>query len=404
MIDEIEFMFYNLFKMDALERLASLTDHMYLEPAEDTTSRSKAAGCDSSAVATSTLKRLPEVSTAVMPNGQTIRLLKTLQTSACERNCYYCPFRAGRDFRRETFKPEEMASTFISLERGGVAQGIFLSSGIAGGSCRTQDQILATGEILRKKYQYRGYIHLKLMPGVEKAQVEQAMRLADRVSVNLEAPNSKRLGELAPRKEFTEELLQPLRWVEEIRLSQPGQSGWKGRWPSITTQFVVGAVGESDLELLSTSAYLYQQLRLARAYYMSFHPVSDTPFENLPAELPEHEQRLYQASFLLRDYGFELEELPFNSAGSLPRKVDPKLAWAQSNLVETPVEINQADPRQLLRVPGIGPKGAQSILKARKTNRLHDLADLHRIGINCSRSAPFILLDGQRPARQLSLF
>jgi predicted DNA-binding helix-hairpin-helix protein len=192
--------------------------------------------------------------------------------------------------------------------------------------------------------------------------------------------------------------------VEEIRNKQPGQLGWKGRWPSMTTQFVVGAVGESDLELLSTTAYLYKNLRLARAYFMSFHPVPDTPFENRPAESPDREFHLYQASFLLRDYGFELEELPFNGEGDLPRTIDPKLAWAQSNLVDDPVEINKAEKQQLLKVPGIGPKGAQSILKARRNGRLQELEDLNRIGINCSRSAPFILLDGRRPARQLTFF
>ena len=241
-------------------------------------------------------KKDPVISQAVLPNGQRMRLLKTLLTSACERNCYYCPFRAGRDFRRETFKPDEMASTFMALQRGGVAQGIFLSSGIAGGSIRTQDQLLASAEILRSKFNYQGYIHLKLMPGVEYAQVEQAMRLADRVSVNLEAPNSQRLERLAPRKVFMEELLQPLRWVEEIRRSQAGTAGWKGRWPSSATQFVVGAVGENDLELLTTAAYLYQRLHLARTYFSTFHPIVDTPFENLPAESPQREQRLYQAS------------------------------------------------------------------------------------------------------------
>ncbi len=251
--------------MISLDKLTQMSEYIHLEPAEET-------GC----VKLDTLqaqpqlsknKKDPVISQAVLPNGQRMRLLKTLQTSACERNCYYCPFRAGRDFRRETFKPDEMASTFMALQRGGVAQGIFLSSGIAGGSIRTQDQLLASAEILRRKFNYQGYIHLKLMPGVEYAQVEQAMRLADRVSVNLEAPNSQRLELLAPRKVFMEELLQPLRWVEEIRRSQASTAGWKGRWPSSATQFVVGAVGENDLELLTTAAYLYQGLHLARLIF-----------------------------------------------------------------------------------------------------------------------------------------
>ena len=132
---------------------------------------------------------------AQLPNGQSIKLLKTLLTSACERDCFYCPFRAGRDFRRATFKPEEFANVFIELNRKGIAEGTFLSSGIAGGGMRTQDQLLDTADILRNKLGFRGYIHLKIMPGAEKAQVERSMQLADRVSVNLEAPNTNRLGE-----------------------------------------------------------------------------------------------------------------------------------------------------------------------------------------------------------------
>ena len=341
---------------------------------------------------------------AQLPNGKNIRLLKTLLTSACERNCYYCPFRAGRDFRRATLKPEEMARSFIALYRAGIAQGIFLSSGIAGGSLRTQDQLIATADILRKKHQFTGYIHLKLMPGAEQAQVEQAMRLADRVSLNLEAPNTERLGRLAPRKVFLEELLQPMRWVEEIRQKQPAHLGWKGRWPSMTTQFVVGAVGESDLELLSTTYQLHRNLHLARAYFSAFRPISDTPLENLPPTLPDRQLHLYQASFLLRDYNFDLEDLPFEATGNLPDHTDPKTAWAQAHLQEQPIEINYADRRQLLRIPGIGPKNASAILTARRAGILHSVDDLRKIGVNPTRSLPFILLDGQRPIRQLSLW
>ncbi len=137
---------------------------------------------------------------AQMPNGQKIMLLKTLLSSVCERDCFYCPFRAGRDFRRATFKPDEFAGLFAKLSAAKMAEGVFLSSGLAGGGARTQDRLLDAAEILRGKYQYRGYIHLKIMPGAEKDQVFRAMQLADRVSVNLEAPNSERLAKLAPHK------------------------------------------------------------------------------------------------------------------------------------------------------------------------------------------------------------
>jgi predicted DNA-binding helix-hairpin-helix protein len=286
-----------------------------------------------------------------------------------------------------------------------VIQGAFLSSGVAGGGLRTQDRLIATAEVLRKKLNYRGYLHLKLMPGVEQAQVERAMQLADRVSVNLEAPNMNRLQLLAPQKMFMDELLQPLRMVEHIRRNQPGYQGWNGRWPSSTTQFVVGAVGESDLELLQTVAYLYNKLHLARSYFSGFSPVSDTPFEDRQAINPWREHRLYQASFLLRDYNFQVEDLPFSASGDLPLEIDPKQAWASQNLSQTPIELNRADRQELLKVPGIGLRGAQAILNARvRGGRLRSLDDLKALGVWANRAAPFIMLDGRRPAVQLSLF
>ena len=380
--------------MDKAQKLSLLSSDMDLEPAED-------VGCPK---LSEKHKESPPISHAVLPGGKQIALLKTLLTSACERNCFYCPFRAGRDFRRETLKPDEMAGSFMALHQAGMVQGMFLSSGIAGGGVRSQDKLIDTAEILRHKYGYQGYLHLKVMPGAEKEQIEQAMRLADRVSVNLEAPNLNRLELLAPRKEFAEELLKPLRWIEEIRRSRPAHMGWKGRWPSMTTQFVVGAVGESDLELLETTGYLYRQLRLSRAYFSAFRPIAGTPLEDLPAESPVRQNRLYQASFLLRDYGFDLENMPFDSAGRLPLDTDPKLAWAEANLVESPVDVNRARRQELLRIPGIGPRGADAILAQRRQGTIRELGDLGRMGINSRRAAPFILLGSGRPARQLALW
>lgn len=344
------------------------------------------------------------ISMVCLPNGKRMPVLKSLLTSACERNCNYCAFRAGRDFRRVTFQPEEMAQAVDRLTKKKVVDGVFLSSGVAAGGVRTEDRLIATIEYLRRKLNYQGYVHLKLMPGTEFAQVERAMQLADRVSVNLEGPNTNRLQALAPQKVFMEELLQPLRWVEKIRRERPGHEGWKGRWPSTTTQFVVGAVGESDLELLQTLAWLNQNVRLARGYFSGFSPTPDTPFEDRNACNPWREHRLYQASFLLRDYGFDLEELPFAGEGNLPIDVDPKMAWAKANLSEMPMEINKADRRDLLRIPGVGPVGAKAIMDARRKNNLRSVEDLKNLGVPIGRAGPFILLDGQRPAVQLGLW
>lgn len=380
--------------MNLMSRLQDLSTHMALEPAED-------AECPK---LSPRQQKAINISDALMPNGKRITLLKTLLTSACERNCYYCPFRAGRDFRRATLRPDEMAQAFMSLYRAGIVQGLFLSSGVTGGSLRTQDEILATAEVLRIKQQFKGYVHLKLMPGAEHAQVERAMQLANRVSLNLEAPNTDRLESLAPGKQFLEELIQPLRWVDQIRRNQSAHLGWNGRWPSLSTQFVVGAVGESDLELLSTTDSLYRQLGLGRAYFSAFNPIADTPFEGLPAESPLREMRLYQASFLLRDYGFALEELPFEKGGNLPTSSDPKTVWAEQNLNHLPVEINQAHRSELLRIPGIGPKGADAILRARRLGKLNSLESLRQIGVNPIKARAYILLDGKRPAQQLALW
>ena len=385
--------------MDQLETLQTLSDQMGLEHAEEARGEPAKPACF-----TPKEKRAVFVHPAQLPNGKKVKLLKTLLSSACERDCYYCPFRAGRDFRRATFKPQEFAELFMKLYQSNMAEGIFLSSGIAAGGANTQNKILDTAEILRNKLGFRGYLHLKIMPGAEKGQVLRLMQLADRVSINLEAPNTERLAKLAPNKTFIEELFKPLKWVEEIRKSQPAYKGWNGRWPSTVTQFVAGGSDESDLELLTTTDWLMKNVRLKRAYYSAFYPIRDTPMENKAAVDPLSEHRLYQASFLLRDYGFDLEDMPFVQNGNLPLATDPKLAWAQQNLKENPLEVNKAERRQLLRIPGIGPKGADAILRARRSGKLRDLTTLKRLGVVTTRVAPFILLDGRRVDTQLSMF
>lgn len=378
--------------MDAIEKLKQLGPPTRLEPAEEMVGSRRPpdrqgdddlSGC---------------VYSAVMPGGKRIALLKTLLTSACERDCYYCPFRQGRDFRRVSFSPDELARLFMQLHRKGLVEGIFLSSGVAGSGPHTQDRLIAVAELLRRRYEFRDYIHLKIMPGAERDQVVAAMRLADRVSINLEAPNSERLARLAPHKIFTEELLLRLRWIEEIRRKAPGH------WSSSSTQFVVGAADENDAEILTMTGFLHGQLGLARAYFSSFSPVSDTPLEGHAAPPPLRERRLYQSSFLLRDYGFTAEELPFDAAGNLPLGSDPKLAWARRHLARAPIELNTADRRDLLRVPGIGPKNAEKLLRERRRGRLRSLSDLRKLRIVADRASPFILLDGRRPARQLTLW
>jgi len=299
-----------------------------------------------------------------------------------------------------TFTPDEMAGVFDTLQRANQVEGLFLSSGIIKGSITTQDKIINTVEIIRKRYDYKGYVHLKIMPGVEYDQLYRAMQLADRVSVNLEGPTQERLSALAPKKDFQQELLSMLQLAEEIRRTHPHE-----KLAGTVTQFVVGAVGDTDQELLSLSHRLYRQMGLTRTYYSAFSPVEQTPFENLSPAHPLREHRLYQASFLLRDYGWSVKDLTFLQDGNLRTDIDPKRAWAEIHLRYAPVEVMKAERGQLLRIPGIGPIGADAIIKARRQGNLTDLTDLQKLGIRApEQAAPYILLDGHSPSIQLSLF
>ena len=338
----------------------------------------------------------------VTAGGKKMPILKALLTSACERNCAYCPFRAGRDFRRETFKPHEMAAQIELMTRRGFIRGVLLSSGIAGGSLATQDRLLKTAAMLRRDG-YGGYIHLKLMPGAEEEQILEAMRLADRVSVNLEAPGEEYLSRLAPQKQFWGELMATLTKAAKIKENLPPQRYGRERWPSLVTQFVVGAASETDRDLISWSARLLREAAVKRVYYSAFRPIINTPLEGKAAERPERVHRLYRAFFLLRDYGFSVDELFPQNAASLPAD-DPKEWWAKTHLAQAPVEVNTAPPEMLMRIPGIGPVRAAAIVQARKETTIRSLTQLRKLGIPVSKAAPFILLDGHRPPHQETLW
>lgn len=340
---------------------------------------------------------------AQMGGGKTMPMLKSMLTTACENNCKYCVFRRQRDVHRYLFTPEEMASGFMQMARRGAVQGLFLSSGIVGGGAKSQDHLLQTVEILRQRYHYGGYIHLKIMPGAEEAQIERAMELSDRVSINLEGVTAKHLTFLAPMKNFYGDLFPRIQKMDHFRKSRL-HDPTVVKNASITTQLVVGAAGETDVETLQLSEILYKQYGLARVYYSAFQPVRDTPLENLPGMDYTRYIRLYQASFLLRDYGFAMEEMPFQTGGFLPLDVDPKIAWAKENFADQPVEVNLADKEQLLRIPGIGKLGAERIYTSRKEKKLTELKQLTNLGIASKRAAPFILLDGHKPVYQIELW
>ena len=271
------------------------------------------------------------ITNAHLPNGKTMPLLKTMLTSACERNCNYCAFRAGRNFRRTTFSPDELSQTYMKIYNSGVARGVFLSSGVAGGGMRTQDRLLDTAEILRTKQEYQGYLasedHAGRRPRPGGARHAAGRPGIDQSGSSHHGPP----GRPGPAKGVSRRAARPpCAGSMRSAAASPVYQGWKGRWPSSVTQFVAGGSGENDLELLQTSEYLHRKLRLARVYFSGFSPVPDTPLENQAAINPWRTHRLYQADFLLRDYGFTVEDLPFTRDGLLPLETDPKLAWART--------------------------------------------------------------------------
>jgi len=256
------------------------------------------------------------------------------------------------------------------------------------------------------------------MPGASVEAIEEAAKWANRISVNAEAPNERRLKAIAPDKSFQGEMLPTLQciaevitqkrmeWLERQGVVQRIGRGWLADLDELasvstppilssTTQFVVGAAGESDKELLQTVVQFYRQFQLGRAYFSAFRPICGTKMENAPAETSVREHRLYQADFLLRRYGFDLSELPFDEFGNLPRDVDPKLAWALRHPERFPVEVMKAEREELLRVPGISPETAEKIVKARKEGTLLTAEDLQRLGVRLKRAAPFLTLRGK---------
>ena len=345
-----------------------------------------------------------------LPGRGVMNLVRVMQTNACSLSCGYCPTFAGGRVKRVALAPEEAARVFMDLHRRNVADGLFLTSGVPGRAVRATDRMLATLEILRLRENYRGYIHVKLLPGAEPAQVEAAVRLASRVSVNLEAPADRYLKQLAREKDFSGDLMPKLERAgsllrtlrAERRPDDPPRSG-------TTTQFVVGAAGERDREILGVVARLERARLLHHAHFSAFQPVAGTPLENGTAVPAVREARLYQAEHLLRDYGFRYEELVFDRGGNLPLDDDPKTAWALAHAGQFPLALETAPPEMLMRVPGIGPKTAAVIANQRRQTLPRGVLDLRRIGVDPSRAAYFLTVRGRRlaeslPPRQMRLF
>jgi predicted DNA-binding helix-hairpin-helix protein len=335
---------------------------------------------------------------AALPSGKRVPMLKVLQSSGCERACVYCVERLGGQCQPLTLGPDELARAFVDLHDGGHAFGLFLSSAVRGGPVATMDRMLATAEILRGRHRFRGYVHLKVIPGCRPDQVERAMALATRVSVNMEAPTAAHLARIAPGKRFFDQILAPMRQI--ARAEADGTFARAGQ----TTQLVVGAAGETDREIATSVAWMYGKLKLARVYYSALQPTAGTPTAVAQPVPFMREHRLYEVDFLLRKYGFDLEEIGFDDRGHLPLDVDPKTAWARRHPERFPVEVNTAPVSELVRIPGVGPRSAKMIASMRRDRRLGDIAALRSSGASWKRAAPYVLLDGKHAVRQLAMF
>jgi len=321
-------------------------------------------------------------------DGRCVSLLKVLFTNFCIYDCSYCINRQSNDIKRAAFSARELADLTLNFYKRNYIEGLFLSSGILESEDKTMELLIKAVEILRFEYRFNGYIHLKLIPGASQHLIEKACQLATRVSSNLELPSSKSLQLLAPDK-TQKNLMQPLKYAKDFSLKN------RNKPIPMTTQLIIGATPESDFDILKLSSNLYNKALLKRIYYSAYIPTNDD--KNLPSvnTTPPtvREHRLYQADWLLRFYGFSYNEI-LDKRENLDLDFDPKMIWALEHLELFPVEVNHADKEFLIRIPGIGIRGAHKILKARRFQNL-SFENLKKLGISLKRAKYFITIRGK---------
>ncbi len=330
------------------------------------------------------------------PDGRCVALLKILLTNFCLYDCQYCVNRRSSDVPRARFTPEEVVTLTLDFYRRNCISGLFLSSGIIRSSDYTMEQLIRVARLLREEHQFRGYIHLKTIPDAAPELIAEAGRYADRLSVNIELPTEDGLTRLAPEKRGA-----PIRRaMGRIRLGVEEASAEKHA-PAFapagqSTQMIVGADDTDDRTILDTAQTLYGAYRLKRVYYSAFSPIPQSP-KTVPFEAPPllREHRLYQADFLLRGYGFAVNEL-IATPGNLPLDIDPKLAWALANRAQFPLDLNRAEPAMIARVPGIGVLSANRLVELRRERRIR-YADVARLRCAMEKARPFIVTQDYRP-------
>ncbi len=333
-------------------------------------------------------------------DGRCISLLKVLMSNACVYDCKYCINRRSNDIKRTSFTPRELADLTIGFYRRNYIEGLFLSSGVLRNPDYTCEQLIETLSILRSEYQFRGYIHVKAIPGADDLLIQKLGLLADRMSVNIELPSKEGLSALAPDKS-KKSILHPMGLITSgIRENTTDIIRYRHAPKFVpaghSTQMIIGATPDNDLKILRLTQSLYRKYELKRVFFSAYIPMQShallPSLDTKPPLLREH--RLYQADWLLRFYGFDADELLDDAHPNFNPILDPKCNWAINHMELFPVEVNRTSYEMLLRVPGIGVKSAKRIVSARRTGSL-DFPDLKRIGVVLKRAQYFLTCKGR---------
>jgi predicted DNA-binding helix-hairpin-helix protein len=316
-----------------------------------------------------------------LANGGKASIFKILLSNVCSNDCKYCPLREDTDIPRCTLSAEETVRVFLDYYNQGKVFGIFLSSGVIGTPDNTMERINSIARSLRYRHQFKGYMHLKIIPGASKAAIAEAVSLAKAVSLNIETPGEENLAKVSHKKDYLTDIIEPIKYISQL-------TARGNRYERVhqTTQFIVGAAGENDQKIVHYMGGLYGRLNMNRVYFSAYQQGlghSDLPAEQTlqnPDEVLTREHRLYQVDFLMRKYGFKDNEILFDSTGRLSLTEDPKETWAKMHPEIFPLDINRASKFELLRVPGLGPITVNRILKIRRSGRIHRIEDIAKPG------------------------
>jgi predicted DNA-binding helix-hairpin-helix protein len=327
-----------------------------------------------------------------LPNGGKSVLFKTLTSNVCTNDCKYCPLREQMDVRRVSLAPEETAKVFLDYLNQRKVFGLFLSSGVTGSPDASMDRLNGVARLLRRRHGFKGYIHLKIIPGASDAAVEEAVSLASAVSLNIETPGEKNLAKLSSRKNYIRDIIEPIKLISRL-------TGRGSRYERVkqTTQFIVGAAGEQDTQIVKYMSGLYDRLKMHRVYFSAYQRgLGDSSIAGEQvnpqnkADILIREHRLYQVDFLMRKYAFTEPDIIFEKDGNLSLATDPKEAWALGHPEFFPLNINKASKFSLLRVPGLGPITVKRILQQRKQSHIGSIEDVGKVGVRLEKAKKYL--------------